>query len=170
MTIQQIKSAAQARGFYDSPTLEAGKDEPNYYGLFSWEEYVFGKPFDQKGNELNLLSGQLKEELFNSLEKKIAYLQGVFEDLSEGCGVIKGESWIQFANSQNKVERCKKWLNEVAEEMVKRKNISNDDLFNIIGGAVTAHNILYYVPICHTVEIQPVVVKYIQNYKFSELC
>lgn len=164
MTIQQIKSAAQVHGFYDSPTWEKGRDKPDYYDLFSWGE------FNQNGKESNLFNGQLKEELFDSLEKKIAYLQGVFNDSSEGCGIIRGENWIHFANSQKKVERCKRWLNEVALKMSKDKTLPKDDLLHVIGGAVIAHNILYYTPICHAVKIQPVVVKYIQNYKFSEIC
>lgn len=150
-----IKSAAQARGFYDMPILEDGGrnggQKPEYFDLFNWSSW---------NSADNLLAGSLKEELFDTIDKKIYYLQGVFEDMTEGCGIIRGENWIQFANSTQKVERCKRWINEIAQYMGGTK----DNWIGITGGLVR-HETRYTFPICHTLEIQPAVVKFIQDFQ-----
>lgn len=173
MNTKIIKSAAQARGFYETPLYKNGETKPDYYDLFSWSPWG-GIGFavkDTENNSISMFGGLLKEELFDTIDKKIAYLQGVFEDLSEGCGVIRGENWIQFANSTHKVERCKKWINEIARYMCEGKIISSNNensyLLGIVMGGVIRHEIKYYIPICHQVDIQPEVIKFIQNFKFD---
>ena len=173
MNIKIIKSAAQACGFYETPLYKKGDIKPDYYDLFTWSCWG-GLGFaveDTENNSSTMFGGSLKEELFDSIDKKIAYLQGVFEDLSEGCGIIRGENWIQFANSTHKVERCKKWINEVARFMCEGKLISSDNenkyLLSVVIGGVIRHDTKYYIPICHQVYIQPEVVKFIQNFKFN---
>lgn len=145
MNLKLFKLAAQAHGFYDWPIWEIGKPKPLYFPLFTWT-YNDSQP--------PCLQGTLREELFDTLEKKILYLQGVFEDLSEGYGILRSEHWIQFANSHKKVERCKNWLNEIAYA----KGL------NRWGGGVLEHNIKYIIPICHKITIAPELVKYIQEY------
>ena len=144
---RKYKLAAQVRGFYDTPFWKESDPKPEYWDLFDWHE---GFVFAQKGE----LAGSLKEDLFDTLEKKIAYLQGVFEDLSEGCGIIRGENWIQFANSQPKVDLCKKWLNEIGDE------------FKVVifpGDSVEKHEITYHIPICHKITINKDLVRIIKN-------
>ncbi len=99
------------------------------------------------------------------MEKKIAYLQGVFEDLSEGYGINHDENYIHFANSSEKVERCKKWINQVARYMLENRLYTN---WSIVG--VTKHEITYGYPICNTVSIEPEVVKFIKEFKNKKLC
>lgn len=173
MNVKIIKSAAQARGFYDNPLYDKSKEKPDYYDLFNWSPWGgLGAIIDMQNNSISMFGGSLKEELFDTIYKKIAYLQGVFEDLSEGCGIIRGENWIQFANSPHKVERCKKWINEVARFMCEGKIISSNNensyLLGITMGGVIRHDIKYYIPICHRVDIHPEVVKFIKNYQFAE--
>ena len=99
---------------------------------------------------------ELKENLFDSIDKKIAYLQGVFEDDDEGWGIIRGESWIHFANSYDKVKRCKRWINEIAREKLLQETW---------GHGVISHYIKYDTyPIVHKVEIHPKVVESIKAY------
>jgi len=166
MNLNAIKSSAQVRGFYDTPLYKNGDIKPDYYDLFNWSPWCgLGFAFTQElKNSASTSGGSLREDLFDTIKKKIAYLQGVFEDLSEGYGVIRGENWIQFANSNSKVERCKKWINEVARYMAEHKGISS-----VLTGGVIRHNIEYTgVPISHRVDIQTDVVKFIKNYQFTE--
>lgn len=169
MTIKTIKSAAKAYGFYDMPLYMAGSIKPDYYNLFSWSSWGCATK-NAEGKMVCMFGGALIEGLFNTIDKKIAYLQGVFEDLSEGHGIINGKSYLQFANSANKVERCKKWINEVALFMCENEHISsNNYLLDIIKGGVIRHEITYITtPICHRVDLQPKVVDFIQNYELVE--
>lgn len=153
MDLNIYKLAAQVHGFYDIPLLDNDKEKPEYFDLFTWGESR--KPFT------SLKAGILKEEMFDNLDKKIAYLQGVFEDLEEGAGIIKGENYIQFANSNNKVERCKKWLNEVSREFCSQVVFRFES-------AILKHTIEYHYPICHRIDIRSSVVKFIQNYKLNK--
>ena len=145
INLKLFKAAAQAYGFYDYPIWRLGQEQPIYFPLFTWTYHDSRPPY---------LQGTLREELFDTLEKKTLYLQGVFEDPSEGYGVLHGEPWIQFANSHNKVERCKKWLNEICYA----KGL------NLLGSGVLEHNIKYSCPICHKLTLAPELVKYIQEY------
>jgi hypothetical protein len=141
------RSAAKACGFYDTPLWIEGQQKPDYFDLFEWSEHpTFG---DQK-------SGHLRDELFDTIDKKIAYIQGVFEDYS-GLG-MRESNCICFANSSKKVERCKEWIGDIA-----RDRMTSLPPFCM---AIIEHNIRYMVPICHTVTIDPAVIKYIQDYKF----
>ena len=170
MSAQIIKSAAQAGGFYDMPLYNIAEEKPCYYDLFNWGPWP-GAGLRIESNFTFTLGGSLREELFDTINKKIAYLQGVFEDPSEGLGISRGENWIHFANSSNKVERCKKWINEIARYMCKDKLISskneNSHLLNLVTGGIIRHKIEYLFPICHRVDIQPEVVRFIKNYKFN---
>lgn len=172
------KQAAQVRGFYDAPLWFSEEPKPEYWELFTWSPawgdrgtvifYKDGIEFNKNGELGKQLYGVLKEELFDTIEKKIAYLQGVFEDLSEGIGIIRGENFIQFANSQNKVERCKKWIGEVTYHINNQSKDEKGYYFPIdplLLGGIISHKIEYYIPICHHVEIHPKVVEYIKNYK-----
>jgi hypothetical protein len=146
--MNKYKAAGQAKGFYDIPILSSGELKPIYYDLFDW------KPMAWYGG----VGGELKEELFNTIDKKIAYTQGVFEDQYDGFTKLKGENFLQFANSQQKVERCKRWIDEIA----------HDKVYNgLWGHGIISHNILYYIPICHTLEINPKTAEFIRNYKFN---
>lgn len=147
-----IKSAAQAVGFYDAPLLHWNSQIPDYYDLFEWH------PWSQDGTTR---IGSLKEEFFDTIDKKITYLQGIFENESEGYGIIHGENWIQFANSCEKAERCKKWINEIARGVV-----SSDG--NIILNGILSHNIEYTYPLCHQIKIHHDVIKFIKEYKNAE--
>ncbi len=142
MDLNIYKEAAKARGFYDVPFWDAKETKPVYFDLFNWDEpSILGN-----GNK----AGRLKEELFDTESKKIVYLQGIFEEHN-----LK-ENKIYFANSSLKVDRCKKWLNQIAYKYLLSKGFAM---------GVKKHIIEYYIPICHTVEIEPEVVKFIQEYK-----
>ncbi len=148
--MEPYKSAAKVRGFYDIPRWKEGEPKLDCHDLFMWtdgENILIGDQY---------LAGNLKEELFDNFDKKIAYLQGIFEDYS-GSELATDNS-IHFANSSGKVERCKKWIDEIA-----RKFLS----IETYGTGVLEHNILYCCPICHTVKIHPAVVSFIQNFKLS---
>lgn len=66
---------------------------------------------------LNSISGgtvsSLNESLFNSVEKKIAYLQGVIETYPTSKDFY-GTKGFSLANSFNQMERCKRWIKEIA--------------------------------------------------------
>lgn len=55
----------------------------------------------------------LNESLFNSVEKKIAYLQGVIEAYPTREDYY-GTKGFCLANSFNQIERCKRWIKEIA--------------------------------------------------------
>jgi len=156
MNVKAIKSAAQAGDFYDTPFHDNSKEKPDYYDIFNWS------PPGREGFTAGRITGKLKEEFFDTIEKKIAYLQGVFECLSEGYGVNHGENWIQFANSSDKVERCKRWINEIYRYMK-----TNDKGKKLVFNGVKSHNIEYSYPICHRVELEPSVVEFIKDYQFK---
>lgn len=168
MNIKIIKSAAQARGFYGMPIYKIGDKKPNYYDLFAWSPWGYVV----NNEKVTTFGGSLREELFDTIDKKIAYLQGVFEDCSEGMGIIRNENWIQFANSIQKVERCKKWINEVARFMLVGKRIAtneNEHLMSVVMGGIKRYEVRYFVPICHRIDIEPELVKFVKNYKFENL-
>jgi hypothetical protein len=139
------KESAKARGFYDIPYWSENEPKPIYWELFKWwngDTFGAGKK-----------AGELNEELFDTLDKKIYYLQGVFEDYS---GHSLDKNCINFANSPKKVERCKKWIDEIAREKLLQETFFQ---------GVISHNIKYMYPICHTVEIHPKVIEFIKNYE-----
>lgn len=153
MNLQIIKSAAQAIGDYDKPLWKESEPKPDYWELFCWLQ-SFG---DRK-------YGMLKEELFDTIDKKIAYLQGVFEG-SEGRNIIKGEDYLIFANSHNKVERCKEWINEVGDCMRQKGFEESNDNLGFLEHGVISHLVEYYCPNSHTIRIHPKVIKFIKNYQ-----
>lgn len=140
------KSAAKARGFYDIPIWDENRPKPDYYDLFTWTCSNFISP-------TKAFSGSLNEELFDTMEKKIAYIKGVFEDES-GSYLDKG--YILFANSESKVNRVKKWINEIST--------AKKDIF-ILFSPIKEHNIRYSIPICHTITLHEAIIKYIKEYK-----
>ncbi len=169
-----FKESAKVRGFYDTPIWRINEPKPTYYDLFKWSNWGFSITIENAERvETENFAGTLNEDLFDTIEKKIYYIQGVFED-SNGIKAngdnlpVLNDNTIYFANSQPTVERCKKWINEIARYMLEGKTISteeNSEFLSLIGGAIVEHNIKYLIPICHSVKINPVVVKFIQNYK-----
>ena len=87
--------------------------------------------------------------MFDTQQKKISYLQGIFEDYS---GSRINDGYLHFANSCNKVERCKKWLCEIGRK-------------NSIFSPVIEHNVRYSIPICHTLRIDKDIIEIVKNYK-----
>ena len=149
------KESAKVRGFYDIPYWSENEPKPIYWELFKWMDGdIFGQ--GKKAGELN-------EDLFDTLEKRIFYIQGVFED-SNGENA-KGEDLLvlnnnklYFANSPKKVERVKNWINEIPYKFH----------CEILLSGVIEHNIKYLCPVCHEVTLSPNVVKFIQEYKSND--
>ena len=146
------KNAAKACGFYDIPIWKIDQPKPDYYDLFIWGPNFFGQN--------DSFGGVLNESLFDTIEKKIAYIQGVFEDYS---GSALSEGYIHFANSTNKVERCKKWINEVCYKKISESSALYTS-FNL-SFPIKEHNIKYSCPICHTLVLSNEGIKYIKEYK-----
>ncbi len=100
-------------------------------------------------------------------------MKGVFDDYS-GSSLKEGKNYIHFANSPNKVERCKKWLNDIASYILAKKEgklISFKDepeLAELMLGAIERHETQYTIPICHTVYIKRAVIDFIKNYESSQ--
>lgn len=142
ISLEEYKAAGRAKGFYDMPLYFKGGEKPSYYKLFKWKKSNMITP--------GSLGGYLKTELFDSLEKKIAYIQGVFEDSGFS------EDTLSFANSQKKVERCIEWINEIAWY-----------INGTFGQGVISRETLYLCPICHTLKINLKVAQFIRNYKLG---
>lgn len=71
----------------------------------------------REDSSLNSISGgmvlSLNESLFDSVEKKIAYLQGVIEAYPTSKDFY-GTKGFTLGNSFNKMERCKRWIKEIS--------------------------------------------------------
>lgn len=65
--------------------------------------------------------GLLNEKLFNTIEKKIYYLKGVFDTYS---GQTLKDGYLEFIRSEKKFERCGRWIGEIANENKIRTLIS----------------------------------------------
>lgn len=147
-----IKSAAKFDTFYGHPLYTEGDPKPDCYDLFNWA------PWQSSGGK-PIYYGTLKEESFDTIDKKIAYLSGILEDTRYNRGIINGDSYITFTNSNDKVERCKNWINLVANHMNMNTGKGRDGQFIISG--IIRHEIIYNIPICHRLEIHPDVIKFI---------
>lgn len=143
------QEAATLRGFYSTPILHPDSVIPECYDLFEW--YDWNKLSTDGVNWYVPKAGKLKEELFDTLEKKIFYLQGCLEENHS-----RESNSLSFANSNDKVERCKLWINEVARLPI---------LVRVFHQGIKEHHILYAIPICHTLVIDAQVFNYIKNYK-----
>ena len=135
------KLAAQVVGFYETPLINKAGPKPIYYHLFDWVD----------SNLHNFEQGSLKESEFNTIDKRMAYLKGVFEG-EEG----QGEKLV-FANSYSKVERCIRWINEIAIR----------EFDNPLGGVLEHNKKLCTFPIINTLIVHPLVVDFIKDYENS---
>lgn len=145
MDYNVYKEAGKAVGFYDSPYWQEMERKPIYFTLFNW---------NSRYNNLKTFQrwyGDLCEEKFNTIEKRIAYIQGVFERYNSQSNKL------EIANSSSLVERIKKWIDEISFFCC-----------GLYGQGIISHNIKYYIPICHTIEIEQTVFEFIKNYKFNE--
>ncbi len=143
------KLAAQCRGFYDTPLLGTGEEIPRWGALFDWSDtYFSSKP--------STSAGSLKEEMFDTYDKRILYLQGILEDNDQKS---VDEGILRFANSNSKVERVKRWLNDVAHTSLLQKTF---------GTGVSKHVIEYTFPICHTLTVSMAVIDYVRTYKTQD--
>lgn len=139
--------SAKVIGFYDSPIWRTNEAAPKYFKLFSWTEFGCSE-------EIPNFIGTLKEELFDTQDKKIAYLQGIFE--AHGMS-----NMLHFANSSLTVERCKKWINEIAWD---RKLIST-----FIGQGILSHSITYTCPMFNMLEVNSLIVDFIKQYQLKNI-
>ncbi len=149
MTKEDYQFLAQLEGFYDMP-FKTGVEK--YDNFFDFNSGGYGK---------------LKEELFDTIGKKIYYLQGLFKTN------YLTDNILNFANSLPAIERVKKWVIEInqdkSEKEHKEKEVfgfTEEDIKNgkLIFFPVISIHILYRFPICSSIELNPHIVKYIQEY------
>lgn len=162
-----IQSAAKASEFYDHPLYVVGTPMPDYYCLFHWEHYCYrierSVSFNPFENSSEVLYGSLVESYFNTIERKITYLQGL----------IQSNSFINytfnFVNSAFRYRICKQWINEVALHMneieVSRSSTHiYKDYFTV---GVIGYEEYNTSPVCSVVRANPIVINFIKNYKFE---
>lgn len=144
MTLKSIKAAAQIRGFNYIPFYDSNKIKPEYYDLFNWVKNL--------DSDSTFLIGHLKEEAFDTIDKKIAYIQGIFEDGFYGYGIKLDENWIQLTHSIDIIEVIKRWINEISRQI------------GILNGVIS-DKISLNRTIAHKISLDPEVVKFIKKKK-----
>lgn len=174
MEINIYKAAAFAKGFYDSPLWDVMTEPPVFLELFSWSfggfSYDTVEDADKKTNRKIYLQGHLKEDFFDTIEKKISYLQGVIEE--HKC---QKETTLAFANSEGKVKRVKKWFIEVAHyrfQKLSDEYREQSDCKMVPASfwvdAVISHKTEYYIPICHTLEISHEIIDFVKTFDIPQ--
>lgn len=145
--MEKYKLAAQIYGFYDSPTLSIGDPIPVWYDLFKWGTQECWTQTEGQLESSFYIIGSLNEDKFDTLDKKMAYLKGALEGIKNNK--------LDFANSSGKVERIKKWVQDISH------------LYGMWGGILEHNSLLHTIPICHTLVFDPKMVTLINNFKLN---
>ena len=94
-------------------TTETKEDEfKKYYNITFVTKIYDSDSWNTRKNQIGEVHfGQLNEKLFDSIEKKIYYLKGVFDTYSGEN--LKKEGYLCFIRSERKYNRCYRWLMEI---------------------------------------------------------
>ena len=159
------REAGKVIGFYDIPMWKPNIDpKPVAAELFKWV-YTGEASNSMDGPMYSYCYGYLIEDKFDTIEKKVAYLQGIFERWG-----LK-DNKVCFANSLPTVERCVKWLRDIAHhrfhEICAKQHAETGS--GLVSGelwkdAVISVKSEYYIPICTVIEIVPEIVEYVKQF------
>lgn len=143
--MNHFQELAKVVGFYDHPIYRTEEKTPWYYEYYVWSPW---------GTDGTTFMGSIREEIFDSYYKKINYLKGIFESYSGEKTLELG--YIQFANSFETMERCKKFINEIAQIFLPMETYWT-------GGGILEHRIKYSIPVVHELYLHPKVIEFIQK-------
>jgi len=154
MTLEECNKIAKVKGFYDIPQWYTDEEKPWYYNYYDWrvdESRIirdYGKDVERL---VSVASGFLKDDIFDTIDKKIFYMKGIFESYS---GSIKYRGILHFANSYMTVKRCKQFLSDICEEFSIEPEITIKK--DVHPGSV---------PMCNELYLSMEIIDFIQKYK-----
>lgn len=167
MSVETIKLAAKASKFYDHPLYVVGTPMPDYYCLFRWKHYGYCVEYNVNSNSLvnssEVLYGNLIESYFNTVDRKIAYFQGL----------IQSDSFVNntfsFLNSAFRFRICKEWINDIASYMseVEASRSSTHIFKDYVVIGLIGYEEYNTSPLHSVVRANPIVINFIKNYKFE---